>query len=143
MITDPFVEARTLPGLPEYRSCLVGYHEPPTIFSLEHIRYEGVEAESLAVLAQKLYPLDTHSPRDVSIGANVGFGQGDRDAVELAEAHFPGLADAVPADHDICAQRTDKCRVGLVRPNFIHGTDVTLRDCCDKRLTRSFHLIDV
>src|SRR2546425_2809084 len=98
-------------GCPEDRSRLVRHHQPATVAFLEHVRYEGVEAQGFAVLAQELHPLDTDGPRDLPVGTNVGFGERDRDAVELAEAHFPGLPDAVPAHHNCRAERTDECRV--------------------------------
>jgi CRP/FNR family transcriptional regulator, dissimilatory nitrate respiration regulator len=129
-------DRRELLWLFEYRSRLVGNHEPATILFLEHIRYKGIEADSFAILAQELHFLDTDGPCDI-------FGQRDRDAIELAEAHFPGLPDALPADHNRGTERADECRIGLVRPHLVHCANVT---CCyrrDENLARSIHLLDV
>ena len=67
-------EVRELLRLPEHWGCLVGHQEPPAVLLLEHVRYESIEAESFAVLAQELHLLDTDGPRDLSISANVRFG---------------------------------------------------------------------
>ena len=136
-------KVHALLGCSEGRRRLVRHQEPATVALLEYVRYEGVEAQGFAVLAQELHLLDTDGPRDLPVGTNVGFGQGDGDAVELAEAHFPSLPDAVPADHDCRAEGTDECCVGLVRPHLVHRANITGCYRRNESLTRSLYPVDI
>src|SRR5262245_41779670 len=63
--------------------------------------------------------------------------------VELAEAHVPSLPDAVPADHNCRAERTDERRVGRVRPHFVHRANITRGYRRNERPTCSLHPVDI
>ena len=102
--------------------------QPLPTLVLEDIRNEGLEADSLGVLAQQFDLFHADRPCSMSVDADMRVIHGNGDAIELAKPHLPGLADAVPADHDHRAERPDEGGVGLVRPDFVHRVDVARSD---------------
>ena len=79
---------------------------PALIF--ENVRDEGVETYGFTVLAQKFDPFHANRPCCLSVDADMRLVCGNRDPVELAKAHLPSFAYAVPTNHDRGAQRADE-----------------------------------
>jgi hypothetical protein len=97
-------------------------------FVLENVRNEGIEAYRLAVFAQQFDLFRPHGPSCLSVNADVRFVCRNRDAIELAKAHLPGLTYAAPADHHRGTQRADERGIVLVCPHCVHSVDVTYDD---------------